>query len=238
MLMLVSPRTMERRRAMFLLRYASGEAARLSIGREGFDLPTERQVSLKTGCSSAGRERLPRTQEAVGSNPTTLTILLRANALCSKRPQLSRSSVDQSAAFRSRRPRVQIAPGHPVLKAIHPKSAAGNVNNFPGSCAKRERVRFMDTVGWSTNKTHQPELQNVHEVEVDHCTWYHRSADCVRCGARQRACQRDDQRGGGIRSERLQARRNAELSAWRFQRRTECFVPWFQRRTECFVPRL
>src|SRR5262249_28411609 len=26
-----------------LLRYASGEAARLSIGREGFDLPTERQ---------------------------------------------------------------------------------------------------------------------------------------------------------------------------------------------------
>ena len=25
------------------LRYASGEAARLSIGREGFDLPTERQ---------------------------------------------------------------------------------------------------------------------------------------------------------------------------------------------------
>jgi hypothetical protein len=27
-----------------LLRYASGEAARLSIGREGFDLPTERQI--------------------------------------------------------------------------------------------------------------------------------------------------------------------------------------------------
>src|SRR5262245_60339869 len=28
-----------------MLRYASGEAARLSIGREGFDLPTERQFS-------------------------------------------------------------------------------------------------------------------------------------------------------------------------------------------------
>jgi hypothetical protein len=27
----------------FQLRYASGEAARVSIGREGFDLPTERQ---------------------------------------------------------------------------------------------------------------------------------------------------------------------------------------------------
>jgi hypothetical protein len=32
--------------ALFKLRYASGEAARLSIGREGFDLPTERQFCL------------------------------------------------------------------------------------------------------------------------------------------------------------------------------------------------
>ena len=37
----------ERRRATVrLLRYASGEAARLSIGREGFDLPTERQQGV------------------------------------------------------------------------------------------------------------------------------------------------------------------------------------------------
>src|SRR5262245_22335826 len=51
------------------LRYASGEAARLSIGREGFDLPTERQQ----GVAQPGPECLSRTQEAVGSNPTTLT---------------------------------------------------------------------------------------------------------------------------------------------------------------------
>ena len=52
------------------LRYASGEATRLSIGREGFDLPTERQQ----GVAQSGPECLSRTQEAVGSNPTTLTI--------------------------------------------------------------------------------------------------------------------------------------------------------------------
>src|SRR4051812_43706772 len=56
------------------LRYASGEAARLSIGREGFDLPTERQFLKTTGCSSARPELLPWKQEAVGSNPTALTI--------------------------------------------------------------------------------------------------------------------------------------------------------------------
>jgi hypothetical protein len=57
------------------LRYASGEAARLSIGREGFDLPTERQFLKTTGCSSVRPELLPWKQEAVGSNPTALTIL-------------------------------------------------------------------------------------------------------------------------------------------------------------------
>jgi hypothetical protein len=61
-------------------------------------------VSLRSanhqGIGEPGRPHVSRKDGIVGSNPTTLTIL-------------SRSSVDQSTAFRPRRPRVQIAPGHP-----------------------------------------------------------------------------------------------------------------------------
>ena len=62
-------------------------------------------VSLRSanhqGIGEPGRPHVPRKDGTVGSNPTTLTNFL------------SRSSVDQSTAFRPRRPRVQIAPGHP-----------------------------------------------------------------------------------------------------------------------------
>ena len=51
------------------LRYASGEAARLSIGREGFDLPTERQFSRIPPRSS--EDRAPRFDRGycAGSTP-------------------------------------------------------------------------------------------------------------------------------------------------------------------------
>ena len=43
------------REASIQLRYASGEAARLSIGREGFDLPTERQFLKQQGVAQPGQ---------------------------------------------------------------------------------------------------------------------------------------------------------------------------------------